>query len=496
MAVAGVYKRVLPCPPAIEFASQEGKALFAEALGDGTANGFFRLIGTFQTQAEPAYCGLTTLSVVLNALSIDPGRKWKGPWRWFDESMLDCCEPLEKVKREGITFAKLTCLAQCAGASVQAFRANQSSLTSFRALVEACVSSDDRHLIISYDRRSFQQTGTGHFSPLGGYHRQKDMALILDVARFKYPPHWVPLPLLWEAINTIDESTGKLRGFMMIYKRENPPSFLFTLSCKDEHWRAMSKHLLEVVPQLLKTTELTNMEQVIHTVFGSLPAGVASFVKWIVEVTFADDGVVRSIDREETERLQHKSKVLQQLRGTNAFTLVTKWMESMSTKCLDSSANESLQNMVVQACCQGAAAFMGEKCLSNVTCIKHNVATYVGSGDKGQVAVLSSKLLVNGCEQVINALVPTTSAADTVGGPCKCSFEEACLHPMTGDLFSILLLALPMSIWGEITDPKLRSEMSHIVSRAELPLDLHKEVAHLSEQAVLVSKSCSESEEL
>lgn len=32
---------------------------------------------------------------VLNALAIDPGRTWKGPWRWFDESMLECCEPLE-----------------------------------------------------------------------------------------------------------------------------------------------------------------------------------------------------------------------------------------------------------------------------------------------------------------------------------------------------------------------------------------------------------------
>ncbi|KAE8794978.1 glutathione gamma-glutamylcysteinyltransferase 1 [Hordeum vulgare] len=26
-------------------------------------------------------CGLASLSVVLNALAIDPGRPWKGPWR-------------------------------------------------------------------------------------------------------------------------------------------------------------------------------------------------------------------------------------------------------------------------------------------------------------------------------------------------------------------------------------------------------------------------------
>ncbi|KAF2314729.1 hypothetical protein GH714_030216 [Hevea brasiliensis] len=53
---------------------------------------------------------------------------------------------------------------------------------------------------------------TGHFSPIGGYHAGRDMALILDVARFKYPPHWVPLTLLWEAMNNLDETTGQNKG--------------------------------------------------------------------------------------------------------------------------------------------------------------------------------------------------------------------------------------------------------------------------------------------
>lgn len=57
------------------------------------------------------------------------------------------------------------------------------------------------------------QTGTGHFSPIGGYHGGRDMVLILDVARFKYPPHWVPLTLLWEAMDTVDKATGQSRGY-------------------------------------------------------------------------------------------------------------------------------------------------------------------------------------------------------------------------------------------------------------------------------------------
>ncbi|CAN1763087.1 Glutathione gamma-glutamylcysteinyltransferase 3 [Linum perenne] len=78
MATAGLYRRVLPSPPAIDFASSEGKQIFNEAFEDGTMEGFFKLISFYQTQSEPAYCGLASLSMVLNALAIDPGRKWKG----------------------------------------------------------------------------------------------------------------------------------------------------------------------------------------------------------------------------------------------------------------------------------------------------------------------------------------------------------------------------------------------------------------------------------
>ncbi|XVE72897.1 hypothetical protein DITRI_Ditri11bG0075000 [Diplodiscus trichospermus] len=78
MPLAGLYRRILPSPPAIEFACPQGKQLFTEALAGGTEEGFFELISYYQTQSEPAYCGLATLAMVLNALAIDPGRTWKG----------------------------------------------------------------------------------------------------------------------------------------------------------------------------------------------------------------------------------------------------------------------------------------------------------------------------------------------------------------------------------------------------------------------------------
>lgn len=38
--------------------------------------------------------------------------------RWFDETMLDCCDPIEVIQVKGITLPKLDCLARCNGALV------------------------------------------------------------------------------------------------------------------------------------------------------------------------------------------------------------------------------------------------------------------------------------------------------------------------------------------------------------------------------------------
>src|SRR5690349_7027833 len=103
------YKRPLP-EELVPFSSDEGRALFREALADGTMEGFFALAEQFHTQSDPAFCGLGTLVVVLNALAIDPQRPWKGAWRWFAEEHLDCCLPIEDVRARGVTLAQLSCL--------------------------------------------------------------------------------------------------------------------------------------------------------------------------------------------------------------------------------------------------------------------------------------------------------------------------------------------------------------------------------------------------
>jgi glutathione gamma-glutamylcysteinyltransferase len=75
--------------------------------------------------------------MVLNALAIDPRRTWKGSWRWFHEQMLDCCRPLEDVKREGNTLPQAACLARCNGARVEMQHQDSFSVDKFRQVVSA-----------------------------------------------------------------------------------------------------------------------------------------------------------------------------------------------------------------------------------------------------------------------------------------------------------------------------------------------------------------------
>jgi glutathione gamma-glutamylcysteinyltransferase len=212
-----LYRRPLPAA-AIPFSSAAGRQIFAEALAAGGMGGYFPLAEQFHTQSDPAFCGLGTLVTALNALGVDPGRPWKGPWRWFSEELLDCCVPLETVQARGLSLDELACLASCNGAEVELARASDGELSHFRAAIERSTHGD-RVLIASYDRARMGQTGSGHFSPIGGYAASRDLVLVLDVARFKYPPHWVSVAQLFDAMQSIDPSTGRTRGYLTLHTK-------------------------------------------------------------------------------------------------------------------------------------------------------------------------------------------------------------------------------------------------------------------------------------
>mmetsp|Transcript_9167 Transcript_9167/g.13921 ORF Transcript_9167/g.13921 Transcript_9167/m.13921 type:complete len:163 (+) Transcript_9167:757-1245(+) len=74
------------------------------------------------------------------------------------------------------------------------------------------------YALVNYGRQEISQTGSGHFACLGGYDPASNKVLVLDTARFKYPPVWVDMEQFYNSINTLDKDAGKLRGFIVASK--------------------------------------------------------------------------------------------------------------------------------------------------------------------------------------------------------------------------------------------------------------------------------------
>ena len=238
------YGRILPLN-LVDYRSKESKTRLCRALSTGTAVTYLALSSCFSRQLEPAYCGLTTLSIVLNALQIDPQRIWKTPWRWYSEELLDCCCSLEDVKKVGITLEEFKSLAECNGAVCKVVRPSvlesdqQRDYEQFRkALLHACTGGQEgrnltceendfdeenpnEFIALSYSRKTLAQTGEGHFSPIAAVDLETDSALVFDTARFKYPPYWVPIELLFQSMLPLDPNTKEPRGYFIVKASRN-----------------------------------------------------------------------------------------------------------------------------------------------------------------------------------------------------------------------------------------------------------------------------------
>jgi hypothetical protein len=115
--------------------------------------------------------------------------------------------------------------------SIDITSAMEKSLTKFRETISSSSKcSSGPFVVAAYAREALGQTGVGHYSPIGGYHKEEDMVLLLDVARFKYPPHWVSIKDLHKAMMRIDDATGLPRGYVTINKSASVPLVLFSFS--------------------------------------------------------------------------------------------------------------------------------------------------------------------------------------------------------------------------------------------------------------------------
>jgi len=84
----------------------------------------------------------------------------------------------------------------------------------FRADLERA--NDPRvRLVVNFHRAPLFGEGHGHFSPIGGFLADRNLVFVLDV-NAEYRPFLVDARRLFEAMNTVDSSSGKKRGLLLL----------------------------------------------------------------------------------------------------------------------------------------------------------------------------------------------------------------------------------------------------------------------------------------
>lgn len=172
----------------------------------------------FVAQKNPAFCGVASLVMVLNALKISAIASPEHgnshvftQTNVFNQQMRQVLSPT-RISFQGMSLEQLGQLLETYPVKAEVHHASDLTSDQFRQLAVKNLQEANNFVLINYLRKSIGQQTWGHISPLAAYDQKTDRFLILDVSRDKYPPVWVKTSELWQAMATTDSSTQKTRA--------------------------------------------------------------------------------------------------------------------------------------------------------------------------------------------------------------------------------------------------------------------------------------------
>ena len=213
-------------PPFVALNSTVGYALLADATTNRAS--FDQTSIHLVSQIDESSCYRASATVVLNALSAHgvqaPVDQRYAPYpMWTQSSFVaqPCVSSNCTMDPHGCRGATLSLAASAlscvAGVDAVALHAGDTGLASpadFSSLLRRLVPGT--HVIANFNGHPIDLQHGGHFSPVVAYHPARDLALVLDVSRYKYPPWWAPVPTLWRGIDTFDAFAGRKRGLIVV----------------------------------------------------------------------------------------------------------------------------------------------------------------------------------------------------------------------------------------------------------------------------------------
>lgn len=199
--------------------SPEGRTLRARIPADAD---YWQLIPNFAVQQTQSYCGVATAVTVLNSLPISkPVDPTYSPYAYFTQGnfftpAVSRIVSAQTVMAQGVTREEMARALTSFGLHARSAPGTTYTDDSLRKLLKSALGDDGQFVLANYFRGTFGQVGGGHWSALAAYDALTDRVLILDVAKYKYAPGWVKLRALRESISTLDTTSGKPRGLVIV----------------------------------------------------------------------------------------------------------------------------------------------------------------------------------------------------------------------------------------------------------------------------------------
>ncbi|NKJ46122.1 phytochelatin synthase [Burkholderia sp. SG-MS1] len=188
---------------------------------------YWPLAQYFETQRSESWCSVAASVMVLNALGVRRPESSLYPdfpffsqqdfFRGIDPQVADPA----RVSKEGMTLDQLSAVLRTFPLDVTTWHASAMTLDQFRERIRDATVRQDRFALLNFRRVEIGEMGGGHWSPLAAYDAASDSALLLDVARYKYPAVWVPVAQLYAGALAVDKVSGLSRGLVIVSGRAN-----------------------------------------------------------------------------------------------------------------------------------------------------------------------------------------------------------------------------------------------------------------------------------
>jgi hypothetical protein len=208
-------------PAVVYWGSAEGRTLRARMPVDAD---YWQLAPNFSAQITQSYCSVASAITVLNSMPIaKPVDPTYAPYAYFTQrnfftpAVARVISP-QTVLAMGMTREEMAETLSRQGVKATSITGDTFTEESLRALLKKALGDDGQFVLANYYRGSLGQVGGGHWSALAAYDAQSDSVLILDVAKYKYPPAWVSISMLRQAIATTDRTSNKARGLVIVSK--------------------------------------------------------------------------------------------------------------------------------------------------------------------------------------------------------------------------------------------------------------------------------------